>query len=158
MEKEIVPTPQGFQVVERAPDQSASGVFYKRQFTDDDAPGAYDFLARTGESRVFVRELGENALEAYLDAQKDIDARNQELRAHAQAPGAEGIARQLVNRQRALALEVLRQSVIGWELRRPFAPDALEQLSMTARMSLASQVVRGSTLGGTDDAPLPDGS
>lgn len=154
--QEIVPSPDGGFVVAPIAPPFPTGL-RKSYFADEDGPGVYHFAVRLGQQRVYCRELSEEALDEYLEKQNDIAQRNQTLRANASAPDAETIARGLLREQRALALDVLGKTVVGWDLPVPFEPGAAGRLSMAARLNLATRVVQAST-SGEDAVPLADGS
>lgn len=129
----------------------------KSYFADEEGEGIYHFAVRLDNKRVYCRELTEAALDEYLEKQNSIAQRNQALRADVSAENAESIARGLLSEQRALALEVLQKTIVGWDLPIPFVAGAAGRLSMSARINLATKVVQAST-SGEDAVPLADGS
>ncbi|RYX80488.1 hypothetical protein EON83_28430 [bacterium] len=154
--QEIIPTPDGgFTVAPVAPPIPTG--LRKSYFADEEGEGVYHFAVRLDQQRIYCRELSESALDDYLEKQNAIAARNQLLRANPNAPEAETIARGLLSEQRALALEVLQKTIVGWDLPIPFSPDAPARLSMAARIQLSTKVVQAST-SGEDAVPLADGS
>lgn len=129
----------------------------KSYFADEEGEGIYHFAVRLDNKRVYCRELTEAALDDYLEKQNSIAQRNQALRADPSAENAESIARGLLTEQRALALEVLHKTIVGWDLPIAFVTGAAGRLSMSARINLATKVVQAST-SGEDAVPLADGS
>ncbi|BCM88848.1 hypothetical protein IAD21_00690 [Abditibacteriota bacterium] len=155
-DQEIIPTPDGgFALAPIAPPVPAN--LRKSYFADEEGEGVYHFAIRLDNKRVYCRELSETALDDYLEKQNSIAGRNQALRANPGAPEAESIARGLLAEQRALALEVLQKTVVGWDLPVPFLAGAVGRLSMAARIQLATKVVQAST-SGEDAVPLASGS
>ncbi len=154
--QEIIPAADGgFRVAPVAAPVPAN--LRKSYFADEEGEGIYHFVIRLDQQRVYCRELSEAGLDDYLEKQNSIAQRNQVLRSNPSAPDAETIARGLLAEQRAIALEVLQKTVVGWDLPLPFVSGAVGRLSMAARLFLATKVVQAST-SGEDAVPLADGS
>lgn len=157
---EIVPSPGGgFHVTEAVPQSSALPTgFYKREFTDDTNPLAYDFVILHGKSRVFVREMGEAGLQDYFDQVNSFAAEQAVLRATPPPLDAEARAEMLLKNQRAYPAQILARCIVGWDKSRTYSPESLALLPDVDKRTLALKIVRVAQVGEEEAVPLADGS
>ncbi len=116
----------------------------KSYFCDELDATAYHIALKLDNHVVYARELSDVDFESYLKQEEEMQARVTQLKNDGNVAHS---AHELLKQQQGLALWVLQQCVVGWDLPRPFSNETLSKLNVSTRVQLATTILSRTSLG-----------